>query len=215
MLDPFPFEAPAALQQAIKPFTDYMSFKTLPLHIHELLFAVLLYHVTNTVISPWLSTRLFPTIYPQFNKRTRINWDVHVVSLLQSTLINALALWVSIADDERSEMDWEGRVWGYTGASGLVVAFSCGYFVWDLYISLRYVKVFGIGLLAHAVSALSVYSFGFVRYSPALPYPANPVAPTNPHLTSVPSSTTTLRPSSSTSSPRPFSTSTGSATSST
>ncbi|EKG15675.1 hypothetical protein MPH_07110 [Macrophomina phaseolina MS6] len=161
MLDPFPFEAPAALQQAVKPFADYMSFKTLPLHIHELLAAVLLYHVTNTLISPWLSARLFPTIYPHFNKRTRINWDVHVVSLLQSTLINVLALWVSIADNERSEMDWESRVWGYTGASGLIVAFACGYFVWDLWISLRYVNVFGIGLLAHAVSALSVYSFGF------------------------------------------------------
>ncbi|OJD31285.1 uncharacterized protein BKCO1_5000018 [Diplodia corticola] len=161
MLDPFPFAAPAALQHAVKPFADYMSFKTLPLHIHELLFAVLLYHITNTVISPWLSTRLFPNIYPQFNKRTRINWDVHVVSLVQSTLINALALWVSYVDNERAEMDWEGRVWGYTGASGLIVAFSCGYFVWDLWISLRYVKVFGLGLLAHAVSALSVYSFGF------------------------------------------------------
>ncbi|KAL1638832.1 hypothetical protein SLS58_008537 [Diplodia intermedia] len=161
MLDPFPFAAPAALQHAIKPFADYMSFKTLPLHIHELLFAVLLYHITNTVISPWLSTRLFPDIYPKFNKRTRINWDVHVVSLVQSTLINALALWVSYADNERAEMDWESRVWGYTGASGLVVAFSCGYFVWDLWISLRYVNVFGLGLLAHAVSALSVYSFGF------------------------------------------------------
>lgn len=161
MLDPFPFEAPAALQQAIKPFADYMSFKTLPLHIHELIFAVLLYHVTNTVVSPWISTRLFPNIYPQFNRRTRLNWDVHVVSLLQSCLINVLALWVSIVDNERAEMDWEARVWGYTGANGLIVAFACGYFVWDLYISLRYVKVFGLGLLAHAVSALSVYSFGF------------------------------------------------------
>lgn len=161
MLDPFPFEAPKALQRAVEPLADRLGLTTLPIHIHEVLLAALLYHVTCTVVSPWLSARFFPKIYSQFNQRTRINWDVHVVSMLQSTLINAVALWVHWVDDERAEMNWRGRVWGYTGACGLVQALACGYFVWDLWISLRYVREFGLGLLAHAVSALAVFSFGF------------------------------------------------------
>ncbi|KAF2137959.1 uncharacterized protein K452DRAFT_290996 [Aplosporella prunicola CBS 121167] len=161
MLDPFPFAAPAALQTAVQPLADYFSLQTLPLHIHEVLFAFALYHITYAILSPTLSRWLFPRIYPALNKRTQLNWDVHVVSLVQSTLVNALALWVSAVDDERGDMNWVGRVWGYTGAGGLVQGFACGYFLWDLWISLRYVRIFGVGLLAHAVSALAVFSLGF------------------------------------------------------
>ncbi len=59
-------------------------------------------------------------------------------------------------------MGWEERVWGYTGAGGLVQAMAAGYFVWDLGICALHLDVFGVGLLMHAVSALVVFSFGFV-----------------------------------------------------
>lgn len=54
------------------------------------------------------------------------------------------------------------RVFGYTGASGLIQGLACGYFIWDLLVSTRYLKIFGIGIWAHAVTALCVFSFGFV-----------------------------------------------------
>ena len=57
---------------------------------------------------------------------------------------------------------WEQRVWGYTGAGGMVQAFAAGYFLWDLGVCLRNFRMFGVGLLAHAVAALVVFSFGFV-----------------------------------------------------
>ncbi|KAF2091449.1 TRAM, LAG1 and CLN8 domain-containing protein [Saccharata proteae CBS 121410] len=161
MHDPFPFAAPAALQRLVQPYADHLSLQTLPMHMHEIIAAALLYHLTCIFVSPALSTRLFPSIYTKLNRRTRLNWDVHVVSLVQSLLINVVALWISAVDEERSGMDWRQRVWGYTGAGGLVQALACGYFVWDLWISVRYVKVFGLGLLAHAVSALAVFSLGF------------------------------------------------------
>ena len=59
-------------------------------------------------------------------------------------------------------MDWRERVWGYTGGGGLVIALATGYFAWDLLMSATHVGIFGWGLLAHALSALSVYSLGFV-----------------------------------------------------
>ena len=62
-------------------------------------------------------------------------------------------------------MGWEERVWGYSGAGGMIQAFAAGYFLWDLGICYRNRNVFGLGLLAHAVAALVVFSFGFVSPS--------------------------------------------------
>ena len=59
-------------------------------------------------------------------------------------------------------MDWEQRVWGYTGAGGMVEAFAAGYFLWDLWICMNNVGVFGVGLLLHAIAALGVFALGFV-----------------------------------------------------
>ena len=54
------------------------------------------------------------------------------------------------------------RVWGYTGATGMVQGFSAGYFLWDLVISAKNLDVHGPGSLMHAASALAVTSLGFV-----------------------------------------------------
>ena len=59
-------------------------------------------------------------------------------------------------------MDWRERVYGYTGGDGMIQGFAAGYFLWDLCISVMHVDVFGWGMLAHAVSALMVFSLGFV-----------------------------------------------------
>ncbi|KAI9776163.1 MAG: hypothetical protein M1839_000579 [Geoglossum umbratile] len=161
MHDPFPFPPPPFLQRLIAPLSSYLCLPTLTLHIHEVIFAFTLYHVTCTQISPRLSAVLFPRHYPQLSPRTRVNWDVHVVSLLQSTLINGLALWVMWFDKERAAMSWQERVWGYTGAGGMIQGFAAGYFLWDLLVSWQYLDLFGWGLLAHAISALVVFSLGF------------------------------------------------------
>ncbi|KAI9807140.1 MAG: hypothetical protein M1825_005858 [Sarcosagium campestre] len=160
MQDPLP-PPPAFLRKLTQPLADYLALTTLPLHIHEVLFAFTCYHVINTRVSPWISARLFPNTYPQLSRKTRINWDVHVVSLCQSTVINVLALWVLWTDQTRVEMDWRERVWGYTGAGGMIQGFAAGYFLWDLFVSTANVASFGWGMLAHAVCALIVFSFGF------------------------------------------------------
>ena len=65
-------------------------------------------------------------------------------------------------DTDRKDMNAVERVFGYTGASGMIQGLAAGYFLWDLVITLQNVKVFGYGMLAHALSALLVFSFGFV-----------------------------------------------------
>ncbi|KAL8674662.1 MAG: hypothetical protein Q9168_000970 [Polycauliona sp. 1 TL-2023] len=161
MHDPFPISPPPFLVKATTPLADFLGLHTLPIHIHELLLAALSYHVICAYISPFLSSRLFPSIYPSLPLRSRVNWDVHVVSLVQSVVVCAVAIWVMVADEERRSMDWEERIWGYTGADGMIQAFAAGYFLWDLQICLRYLGIFGPGLLMHAVAALVVFSLGF------------------------------------------------------
>lgn len=85
------------------------------------------------------------------------------MSFIQSTLINVIAIWVMVVDHERKSMNSEERIWGYTGAAGMVQALAAGYFVWDLYVTGTNLDVFGLGTLAHAVAALLVYTLGFVR----------------------------------------------------
>jgi len=164
MLDPFPLPRPPLLTGITQHLASYLGLETLHLHIHEILLSALFYHTVCLYISPYVSSRLFPKTYPSLPWKTKLNWDVHVVSLVQSTMINILALWVLYNDETRAAMDWKARVWGYTGSSGLVQALATGYFLWDLWVCAVHVDIFGIGLLAHAVSALGVYSLGFVRF---------------------------------------------------
>ena len=56
------------------------------------------------------------------------------------------------------------RVWGYTGAGGMVQAFSAGYFLWDLMTGIKDVDIHGWGTVAHAISALAVSGLGFVCF---------------------------------------------------
>lgn len=163
MLDPFP--PPANwLFTLVKPYADAVRLPTLSYHIHEVVGSYLVYQTIETLVSPRLSAWLFPNIYPKLTRRTRINWDVHVVSIIQSVMINILAFWIMFTDEERRDMRNSAveRIHGYTGASGLLQGFATGYFIWDLIASTRNIKVFGIGIWFHALSALSVFAFGFV-----------------------------------------------------
>jgi hypothetical protein len=162
MHDPFPLSPPAILVPYAQKLADALALPSLPLHFHEVIVAYAIYHVTNAYISPAFSRAFFGRTYTSLNARTKLNWDVHIVSFVQSVLICSLALWVMWADRERSEMDSTERVHGYTGASGLIQAFAGGYFLWDLVITAQNVRIFGVGMLFHAISALCVFSLGFV-----------------------------------------------------
>ncbi|RDA90420.1 hypothetical protein CP533_6964 [Ophiocordyceps camponoti-saundersi (nom. inval.)] len=161
MRDPF-FIAPIPwLSELARPLCERLNLPSLPLHIHEVLAAAFFYSIIFYPISPILSSLLAPRHYPKLPRKTRLSWDAHVVSMIQSTLINVLAAWTMYADDERRIMTWEERVWGYTGAAGMIQALAAGYFVWDLIVTSRNIDVFGLGTLAHALAALVVYFLGF------------------------------------------------------
>lgn len=168
MLDPFP-PPPEWLRSFTEPYAIQLSSPTLADHIHEVIAAFAFYLFIHAVLSPWLSPILFPQSYNKLTPRTKLNWDIHVVSFVQSIVINAAALWVMYTDQERSSMTSGERVFGYTGACGLIQALAVGYFVYDLIVSIVHVRMFGIGMLFHAISALWVFSLGFVSCLSDLP----------------------------------------------
>ncbi|KIL83955.1 hypothetical protein FAVG1_12767 [Fusarium avenaceum] len=168
MKDPFPFPPSVWLSEKTQPWADYFDLPTLPMHIHEVFAAALLYSVVFWPISPLISNFLAPEHYSKLSRKRRLNWDAHVVSMVQSCLINGLAIWVMFVDTELSNMQWEERIWGYTGGAGFIQALAAGYFLWDLVVTSLNFDVFGIGTLAHAVAALLVYSLGFLYNGLAL-----------------------------------------------
>ena len=161
MRDPF-LEPSGYLVKATQPIANSLALRTLPLHAHEILPAFCFYEFVNAIVSPRVSTYLCPKIYPKLDRKTKVNWNVHFVSMVQSCFINTVALWVIFNDKERMQMDQTQRIWGYTGAGGMVQGFAAGYFLWDLLASIKDVNVHGWGALAHAASALVVSSLGFV-----------------------------------------------------
>lgn len=168
MKDPFPIAPPEALVSLVKPLADSLSLPTLALHAHEVLFAFFLYTFVDVVVSPIISKALFPQTYNKLNRRSRINWDVHVVSFFQAVLISVLSLWVIFCDEERKETRprerWESRIYEYSGAGGMLQSFALGYFMWDFIMCSWHIEIFGLGMLAHAISAFSVFALGYVSH---------------------------------------------------
>lgn len=155
---------PRCLALAVQPVAEIWGLSTLPLHIHEMIIAWVFYNTIFNIVSPIFSAWLFPTVYPQLSARTTVDWNIRVTSLIQSSLIVMLALLVTYYDQERKEMDWAGRIWGYTGAGGLVQALAAGYFLWDLTVSTQHFSILGPSSWLHAASALIVTILGFVSH---------------------------------------------------
>ncbi|PQE09596.1 TLC domain-containing protein [Rutstroemia sp. NJR-2017a WRK4] len=154
ILDPFP---PCSfLATAIYPIAEILNLRSLPLHIHEVVLALFFYTFLNFFASSAISSFLFPNIYPNLPRQTKISWNIHFVSLIQSIITCALALCVRYLESQRWSLEWRGRLWGYTGAGSMVQAFSAGYFLWDLGVSIVHFDILGWSSLLHAICALAV-----------------------------------------------------------
>jgi len=68
---------------------------------------------------------------------------------------------VVLFDDERRRMDWQARVWGSTEPTAAVLTIANGYFYWHLIMMLRYWKVFGLPMVAHALSVSFLMTNGY------------------------------------------------------
>jgi TLC domain len=140
--------------KAVSPYCELLGFKSLASHLHVVVGAALFYQ-SMFLVSPFISS-MFKS-YNALRTRSKINWDIHVVSMIQCVLICFLAFFA--LGDPQLKGD---RVFGYSAFGADVSALACGYFVWDTYVSFKYIKLFGVGFALHGLASLAVFLFGFV-----------------------------------------------------
>lgn len=161
--DPLQFISIPGLSSLVQPVASYFGYTVLPAHISEVVFAAALYQFIFT-LSGYLSPIFVPS-YKTLNKKTQLNFDIHVVSHVQAILIILLSL--PLFGDKVLAAD---RIYGYTPYSGFVSAMALGYFVWDIIICTKYINMFGIGFLVHGLSAFFVFLQSFrpflIHYGP-------------------------------------------------
>ncbi|WFD35638.1 hypothetical protein MCUN1_002496 [Malassezia cuniculi] len=124
--------ASAALVDWLQPYADAAGLHYMPAHVPTILRSAIFWFSLQ-FISSGLSPLIWPTTIKNLNARGRTQWDIHVVSLLHSSIIGPLALYYWVYG-----VDGVDRVTGYDYNVAQVYAVSFGYFLWDIYVSVRY-----------------------------------------------------------------------------
>ena len=120
------------------------------------------YQIIYAGIGPWLSTTFFPKAYPSLRGKKKLDWDENVVSLIQAIVLCAFAGQVVLSDEERQNMNWQERVWGYTKPAAMVLTIANGYFYWHTMMMIRHRDVFGWAMVAHGLAVSFLMTNGYV-----------------------------------------------------
>ncbi|VVT49500.1 uncharacterized protein SAPINGB_P002300 [Magnusiomyces paraingens] len=148
--DPLASFSIPGLESLVKPVADALGYTVFAKHASEMVLATAFYHGVF-IASRYLSPYFLPS-YRTLTPKTRVNFDIHVVSHVQSILIVALS-YPLFGDKVLAE----NRVYSYTPYAGFITAMALGYFLWDIFICVKFIKVFGVGFLVHGVSAFFVF----------------------------------------------------------
>lgn len=133
-------------------------------HWHEIIISTVFYFFVQA-ISPAISSRLFGKAYTDLEKKTRINFDIHVVSMVQC-VVSATILFLGFGNSFflNHFEDPVNSLFGYNPYLGFVSAVTIGYFIWDLFVCTRYVSLFGLSFLFHGFAALYVFGWSLKPY---------------------------------------------------
>ncbi|KAG7195802.1 uncharacterized protein KQ657_002187 [Scheffersomyces spartinae] len=126
-------------------------------HWHEIAASTLMYFILQSLLSTYTPIYVGKP-YLDLNRKTRINFDIHVVSMVQCILSCAMIIpmWGQSHWQNRTE-DPVSSILGTTDYGNLVASLTIGYFIWDTYVCLRYFLLFGFGFLFHGIAALYVF----------------------------------------------------------
>ena len=142
------------------PFESYRPFPNHPTnlfaaHWHEIVGSAIFYFA---MVKP-LATRILGKTYTSLQDRTRVDFDIHIVSMIQCIVSIVLTFY------HFNNPHWQNRsndpvnsLLGSTPFGSMVGAVSAGYFVWDIWVCVYNFDIFGMGFLLHGGAAL----FGMV-----------------------------------------------------
>ena len=146
-----------------KPAATYTSLFDPSWHIQEISFIFAACCLINWALSPRISSYFFPSRYTSIHSNIKTQWDIRVVSLLQSTFIGVMALWVVVNDKELANITGvRERLWGYSKNVGMISGYSIGYYLWELAAMMQNTRSFSADMLLHSVCALVLLSVCYV-----------------------------------------------------
>lgn len=148
--DPFESVKIPCLEAIVQPFANLLGYKYLAKHSSEVILAAIFYQ-TVFILSGFISP-YFVSSYRTLPAKTRVNFDIHVASHVQAVLI--LVACIPLFGDPILAKD---HFTAYTPYSGFVCAIALGYFLWDVFICIKYYSMFGMGFLVHGLAAFFVF----------------------------------------------------------
>ncbi|RKP40110.1 TLC domain-containing protein [Dimargaris cristalligena] len=143
------------ISEGIRPALASLNMETFANHWH-IAFASMLACFLITAVSERVSPQLFPKAFQSMKGFQKTNWHIHVVSLVHS--IVSLVLSYPLINHPELTKDPIGVYWPHFGN---VTAISTGYFLWDIYVCLRYIRQTGIGFFLHGFIACFVSLISF------------------------------------------------------
>lgn len=138
---------------ALSAFLDSINLKLFEQHYRVISLTSIVCHALFLASFP-ASSYLAGKRYTGLSAAKKIDWGSRVVSHVFACVV---VVWsAALFKDETLNSD---RLFGYTPVSGDLMAVAIGYFFWDVYVCLRYLHIFGLGFLAHAISCFMVFLF--------------------------------------------------------
>lgn len=132
------------------------------LHAHEVIGAFVFYQATYAWFAPWFNRLVFRHGYTSIgDRKTKINFDIHTVSNVQCVVTFWSIAPTLLLPMNLSVVSYENEL------ASMAAAFAVGYFLWDLFICVRYFSLYGFEFLAHAMSSLYVFTLGLKPFCQA------------------------------------------------
>lgn len=151
------------------PFLKYRPFPENPSneivkHWHEIAVSFVFYCLVQLLSKP-VFTVIMGSKYTKLSRGTKVNFDVHVTSMVQCFISIALLIpHLNNPHLANRHADPVNSLLGKTDFGGLACALTVGYFIWDIYVCVRYFSLFGVGFLFHGIAAMYAFLSGLFPY---------------------------------------------------
>ncbi|KAJ2577248.1 hypothetical protein GGH19_001480 [Coemansia sp. RSA 1807] len=97
-----------------------------------------------------LSSLVFGAKFDSLSARQKYDWGIRVVSQVHAIIVVVLAVPVFFKEELRRD-----TLYGFNDHAAQLYTIVCGYFLWDIFVSVSDVKKVGAGFVVHAVASFS------------------------------------------------------------
>jgi len=110
------------------------------------------------VASHTLAPAFFPRQFSAFSRRTRTDWDLHFTGWFHALISTPWTLWLIQHPSKSLVLD---PIFAFGARESLLFAFSGGYFLYDLLISVWLVRSHGVPFVIHATACCFIFFYAF------------------------------------------------------